>query len=871
MSQSGAPGALPGSGHPALPTGPIDTICAAALAGADIARLPCCVFENALLGNALERVRAQWRLFDVMRWVGMPSWIMNSTNLPVPSTAPRTPLFSMRITPLALAAGLLAGAGAARGQAPPPPVAAAASALGLEPSRALQPLPRGEAARRLPAVLQADRIRIQPEQETVAEGDVEFRRGGTVVKADRLSYDSAQDLAGASGHVRVSRGGAVYTGPELQLRVQRFEGFLLQPEFEFTQLGAGGRADRIDFLDSARSRATRAEYTSCPREGPEEPAWVLRADSVRLDLDSNEGMADGAVLRFLGVPILALPALSFPLSDARKSGWLPPSIDTDNRSGVELSVPYYWNIAPQRDATLTPRILTRRGLGLDSEFRYLEPRDEGLLALDWLPNDRLTGTSREALQWSHLGSTAGGLRYAVDMVRVSDDEWWKDFRNAGRSLTPRLLPLRASVEQPFTAGTGEGLVYARAMQWQVLQGSDAPVVSPYERTPQIGLRLAAQGGAWQYALETEYNRFTLPQGAAARAAREGGERVHLLGHLSYAIRAPGWWVVPRLGLNAASYRQESTHESRAIPTFSIDAGFEFERRTEAFGRSLHQTLEPRLLYVRTPYRMQSQLPNYDAAAKDFNFVSIYTDNQFSGIDRVSDAHQLTAGVTTRFVDATTGAEALRLGLVQRYLFRNQRVTAQADGTPDGAPLEQRFSDALVLGSTSVLPGWTLDGAMQYSPDLQRSVRSIVGVRYSPGPLRTLSTTYRLARGLNEQVEVGWQWPVFSAGKDGSSCKGSWYSVGRLNYSLKDSRITDSVLGVEYDAGCWIGRFVAERLSTGRSEATTRLMFQLELVGLSRIGSNPLKVLKDNIPGYRLLREERRGAFADERPTAPVYD
>lgn len=816
------------------------------------------------------------------------------------ATAPAAPsLHPMRITPLALAAGLLAGASAARAQAASAPAAPASAASApaasapaaaasapagtpsLEASRSLLPLPRGETAKRLPIVLQAERITSQPDLETVAEGKVEFRRGGTVIKADRLSYDTAQDLAGATGQVRVSRGGAIYTGPELQLRVQRFEGFFLRPEFEFTQLGAGGRAERVDFLDSTRSRAIGAEYTSCPRDTPEPPAWVLRTDRVSLDLEANEGVAEGAVLRFLDVPILALPSLSFPLSDARKSGWLPPSINTDNRSGVELSVPWYWNIAPQRDATLTPRLITRRGLGLDTEFRYLEPRDEGTLNFDWLPNDRLTGRSREALQWQHLGSTGRGLRYSAEVVRVSDDDWWKDFPNAGRSLTARLLPARLALEQPLQLGGAQGLAYVRALRWQVLQGSDAAVVSPYERTPQVGLRLGWAPGNWDLAVESEYNRFTLPSGTESRAGREGGERVHLLGHVSHALRAPGWWFVPRLSVNAAAYRYDTQGQprqqaSRVIPTLSLDAGFELERSTTAFGRPVLQTLEPRLLYVRTPYRQQNTLPNYDAAAKDFNFVSIYTDNQFSGIDRVSDAHQLTAGVTTRFVDAVTGAEALRLGLVQRYLFRSQRVTAQADGSPDGPPLEQRFSDALLLGSTSVLPGWTLDGAVQYSTDIQRSVRSIIGVRYSPGPFRTIGTTYRLARGLSEQMEVGWQWPVYgrprSAASSGNGCSGTWYSVGRVNYSLKDSRITDSVLGLEYDAGCWIGRFVAERLSTGRSEATTRLMLQLELVGLSRIGSNPLRVLKDNIPGYRLLREERSGASpAADRPTAPVHD
>ena len=354
-----------------------------------------------------------------------------------------------------------------------------------------------------------------------------------------------------------------------------------------------------------------------------------------------------------------------------------------------------------------------------------------------------------------------------------------------------------------------------------------------------------------------------------RIASTTGDRLHLLGAVSYPWREPGWWVVPKLAVNVASYRYNQLpstafmNASRVIPTASLDAGFELERSTEFFGRALHQTLEPRLLYVNTPYRAQSQLPNYDSAAKDFNFVSLFSDNTFSGVDRVSDSHRITAGFTTRLVDDKSGAEVLRLGLVQRYLLRTQRVTAQADGTPDGAPVDQRLSDALLVGSSSVLPGWTLDGAVQYSPDLQRSVRSIVGARYSPGPYRTVSTTYRLARGLSEQLEVGWQWPVYGAapgsGKGSGSagnCSGAWYSVGRFNYSLKDRRLTDSILGVEYDAGCWIGRVVAEQLSTGRTQATTRLLLQLELVGLSRIGSNPLKVLKDNIPGYRLLRDER---------------
>ncbi len=789
--------------------------------------------------------------------------------------------------------------------APQAPAAAASAATPapLERSPRLVPLPRADAARRLPIVLQARTLTSQPDLQTVAEGEVEFRRGGLVIRADRLAYDNVRDTANAKGQVSVARDGAIYSGPELELALQRFEGFFLSPQFELTTVGASGQADRIDFLGAGRSRATNALYTSCPRVDPSalqggtaaaEPDWVLRTERIQIDLDANEGIAEGAQLRFLGVPILAVPHLSFPLGDGRKSGWLPPSINIDNRSGVVVSVPWYWNIAPNRDATLAPRVITRRGLGLDSEFRYLEPRYEGSVRLDAVPNDQVAKRSRGSLQWQHEATPAVGWRLEADIARVSDDAWWKDFPDAGRSFTPRLLAGRAALERslvlPATAllGAAEGSVYARVLKWQVLQDPESFITAPYERSPQLGLALRARAaGGLELALESEFNRFTLPEGQARALSRPTGDRWHAVGSLARPVRGEGWFVVPRLAVNAVAYHGTQGLASgivdarRAIPTFSLDLGLELERSTVFFGRELRQTLEPRLLFVNTPYTEQSQLPNYDSAGKDFNIVSLFTDNAFSGVDRVADARQLTAGFTTRLVDAASGAEALRLGLVQRVLLRPQRVAPQADGSADGPTLEQRFSDALLVGSTSVLPGWTLDAAVQYSPEIKRSVRSILGARYSPGPFRTIGATYRLARGLSEQLEVGWQWPVWGAvpgsgrpaargasGGGSGGCSGAWYSVGRFNYSLQDSRLTDSILGLEYDAGCWIARVVAEQLSTGRSQATTRILVQLELVGLSRLGSNPLKVLRDNIPGYRLLRDDRAGDRATDGGPTP---
>ncbi|MBK1612875.1 organic solvent tolerance protein [Rubrivivax gelatinosus] len=792
----------------------------------------------------------------------------------------------MRLTPLALAAGLLFVGAGIRAQSPDAPAEnGLQSAPKLIPDRKLEAPPGGEAGRRLPIVLRAQEVRARPNLDAVAEGEVEFRRGGTVIQSDRLSYDQAEDLAVARGHVRIERAGAIYEGPELQLRVQRFEGFFLSPEFELLEFGAGGHAERIDFIDSSRAKLSNAIYTSCPRDGSGDPAWVLEAREVRLDFDANEGVADGAVLRFLGAPILAGPSISFPLTDERKSGWLPPSIGLDSRSGLELTVPYYWNIAPNRDATIAPWLSTKRGAGLQTQFRYLERSLGGTLDLDVLPNDRVADRSRSAWHWEHEGRFGSSGFYSADFRHVSDDGWWKDFPDSRRSLTPRLLGSDARIEQALHLGDSEGLAYVRTQRWQVLQDSDQLVTSPYQRSPQVGLRLGGGAGAGlRYSAETEFNRFTLPVGEDD-GSRLTGDRVHLLASLSRRFGDPGWWLEPRLALNAASYRTDQRmadgdrSASRSVPTFSLDFGLELERETSGFGRALRQTLEPRLLYVRTPYEKQSDLPNFDSFGKDFNFQSIYSPNIFSGVDRVSDANQLTAGVTSRVVDAANGKELFRLGVVQRYLFSDQRVTSQADGTPDGETFDQPFSDVLLLGSTSLVPSWTLDGTLQYSPEISRTVRSVVGARYSPGPFRTVSATYRFARGLSEQVELGWQWPlsgrvpttaergtrsmIGAAAGGGGSCSGTWYGVGRFNYSMKDSRITDSILGVEYDAGCWIGRFVAERLSTGRSEATTRLMFQLELVGLSRLGSNPLGVLKDNIPGYTLLREERRDPISSD--------
>jgi LPS-assembly protein len=776
---------------------------------------------------------------------------------------------------LALAAGLACSAGLPTLGATPP-VAAAASAP-------------------LPIELTADRLSTTTDRETVAEGDVRLRQGGLLIRADWLSYRPPTDRAAAHGGVLIEREGAVYRGRAVELSVRDFSGWFEAPEFEFPLLGTRGQASRIDFASRTRLSAADARYTSCPRPAagsdPEaEPDWQLLARRVTMDFDANEGRAEGARLRFQGVSILALPRMSFPVTGARKTGWLPPTMRLDSRSGFELSVPWYANLAPDRDLTLAPRIITRRGVGLDAEYRYLAADHAGQLQTEWLPDDRLAGRSRGllGLRHQHQLGALGTLRVAG--LRVSDDDWWKDFARPDGLLTPRLLASSARLDRPFGVGVLALNAYVQVQDWQVLQDVDAPIVAPYSRRPRLGLSGRSVGGSagrnrllgpLELSFTTEINRFERPHDDVA-GLRPEGWRWHAVGQLALPWQRGGLSIVPRLGLNAASYRTDEpmadgrTQASRLIPTLSLDAGLAFEREAPLwlFGRALRQTLEPRLLWVRTPYRRQDLLPNFDSYGKDFNLSSIYTTNAFSGIDRVSDAHELTAGATSRLIDPDSGAELLRVGVAQRFRFADQRIAPQADGDVDGPVQERRVSDVLLLGSTTLLPRWTLDASMQYSPDIGRLQRSIVGASYTPGPYRTVSGRYRLARGVSEQFELGWQWPLNApaghsrsvANAGSGACTGTWYAVGRINYSLKDSRVTDSLFGTEYDAGCWILRMVAERQSTGSSAATTRLMLQLELVGLSRLGSNPLQVLKDNIPGYRLLRDADEPP--DGAPTSP---
>jgi LPS-assembly protein len=720
-----------------------------------------------------------------------------------------------------------------------------------------------------PVFLSGDRVKGRTGMDAAIEGNAQLRKRSIVIKADRLEYRQADDIAKAAGNVRILRDGNLFTGTELELKLEAFQGHFLEPQYEFLRIGGAGRAERIDFIDDKRSVARNATFSTCRNPGLPGwlPDWILQASKIDFDFEEEVGRAENAQIRFKDIPLLAAPSVTFPLTDKRKSGLLPPSINIDNISGLELSLPYYWNLAPNRDLTLSPTLKTKRGIDFGAEFRYLEHAYQGLVNANFLPADKLRDRDRWGLHASHqaihpvYGLGAVGIN--MNLNRVSDDNYWRDFPRGGASLTQRLLPNDLQINWQ-----AEGVrAQLRTLKWQTLQDTSAPILAPYDKLPNLNVRMDRPINGLQLSLEGDYAHFV---GDPALTGQPNAHRSYAIAAASFPIRTAGMYIVPKVQLHQTQYRFDSpvtqvgsylgaTSANRSVPTYSIDAGLIFERNSQWFGRDFIQTLEPRLFWTKTPFRDQLGLPVYDSAARDFNFTSIWNENEYSGQDRISASNTLTVGAVSKLLNPESGVENLRLTLAQRLRFADQNVVL-----PGEAPATAKVSDLLFGVGLNWNPQWQLDSTVQYSPTDNRSVRATVLARYSPSHYRVVSVAYRFKKGSSEQIDIGWQWPlddlwrnktdeINGAGRGLGS--GRLYSVGRINYSMQDKKVVDAVLGIEYDSGCWLTRVVLERLQRSDASPNTRIMFQLEFSGFSRVGSNPTETLKQQIPGYQFLREK----------------
>ena len=702
--------------------------------------------------------------------------------------------------------------------------------------------------------MEGDRLQGHSDRETEAQGNARFRGRGQSIAADWMRHDRRDNELTAIGNVRMEQGTALTEGARLRYNLDTSRGLMENARYSLSPIETGaapgartagtsaapafdarGTGERIVFEGPGLFRAQQASYTTCE---PGDDSWLIRAREMHIDKNNNIGTARDAKVEFLGSTIFYTPYMWFTLHQERKSGFLTPSYGNTSTSGFELTVPYYWNMAPNRDMTIAPRLMARRGVQLRSEFRYLEPSYRGDLQAEYLPNDNVTGVNRHLFKFNHAQTFANGWAGSLDLNKVSDGKYFSDLTTHIALTSQTYLTRQATLSRGGAWGNGGTYSFsALAQGWQTLQSDPlAPLTPPYGRRPQLTFTAQNQDVLRSdfdfYSSYTDFSHPTLVNGRRAVAYPS----------LSLPLTAPYGFVTPKIGVHATRYVIDQNNtavlpdKSRVLPTFTADSGLLFERGANFFGKSYTQTLEPKLYYVYIPYRDQSLMPNFESGVQDINFASIYSENQFSGHDRINNANQLTLGVNSRLIDPDTGVELLRVGVAQRYYFSPQRV-----GVPGVALRSNQSSksDLLAALSGNIAPHWTADIGWQYNTDTAATQRMSIAARYQPQPGKVLNLAYRHQVDSFRQFDISGQWPIVS----------KWNAVARWNYSTQDKRLLEAVAGLEYDGGCWAFRIVGHRLSTATNTSTSAVFVELELNGVTRVGSNPMDVLRRNISGY----------------------
>ena len=682
-----------------------------------------------------------------------------------------------------------------------------------------------------PLFLTADRIESNAPGIIEASGRVEARQAGQNFFADWMLYDTTLNEVQARGQVRLEQPALLVEGDSLKLNLNDYSGELTQPVYQFTAQPGRGDASRIDFIDKNNYTLQDATYTTCPVDNDD---WFLKVRDLDIDKTRNVGTAHNASLHFLGVPILYTPWMNFPLDNARKTGVLAPTIGTTERSGLDILVPYYLNLAPNYDATLYPRLLSKRGIQLGGEFRYLLNDLRGENRLEYLPNDNEVDRSRWSVSLNNIYRLNANTHAGMLFSRVSDDDYFRDLSNLISITSISHLNREAWVSTQHANWNAE----LRAQSFQTLQDSTAaPIAEPYARLPHARLGVAQSlGYGLEFRLESEATRFAHP-------TQTEGTRVLAYPTLRLPLTSSFGFLTPQIGWHSSYYAlDDSVAEQRItrnLPIFSLDSGVYMDRPFRFAGRDYEQTLEPRAYYVFAPYRDQDTIPVFDTTLLDFSYAQMFTENQFIGGDRINDANQLTLAVTSRFIEAASGLERLQVTLGQRYYFSTQQVTL-----PGVEPRTTDATDLLLAVSGQITRDWRIDTAWQFDTQNGATIRQNLGASYRPGPGRAVNLGYRFIDQTSEQIDLSAQWPL---GK-------RWYGMFRYNYSIQDNKLVEGLAGLEYNGGCWVIRGVFQRLATKENQSTDALFFQLELNGMGRLGSNPLDVLKQSVPGYRPSNE-----------------
>ena len=677
----------------------------------------------------------------------------------------------------------------------------------------------------------AQSLDVSRENVSRAVGNAVLVHHGDVATAEAITYDHEANTAEASGRVGFNNADvsveAVHAFWDMEAEITRMG----EAHYRIPKRDAHGEASSITYHgvnEDGRRPPTEMQavtYTSCP---PGNHAWLLKANEVDLDHDSGRGSAWNARIESHGIPFFWLPYYSFPIDDRRLTGMLFPAIGSANDTGIDLSVPYYFNIAPNFDATLTPRYIGDRGLVIGSEFRYLEPRFSGELKTEILPNDDLLqGRHRWLVNYSHRQRLARGWSAKLDFRKVSDDDYFEDFSNSLNIAATTFLRSRAAIR-----GTGTNWRFAAEVDdFQNLETTLPRSREPYRRIPRVtySVNQPQIGAGIDFALNSEFVYFD-------RGVGPTGGRLDIETHFSRPWRGEYWYFTPGLSVRHTQYALKNNVNNgigRTLPALSLDGGLYFERKA---GAELLQTLEPRIRYLYIPRDSQSDIPDFDTSDIDFSQSSLYRNNRFSGTDRVGDANQITLGLTTRLLNSDSGRQILTGSIGQIFYFRNRQV--QLANKP---PATQNSSS--VIGELDFRPTdrWLAAINIAYNNHTTVVDNGLARIQYRAGGM-VFNAAYRFRqRNRVNQTDFSLLLPI----------QNSWQVFARWNFSLDDHRTLEQLLGFQYEGCCWIIRLAQRRFLQNREgERRTSLFLQFELKGLGNIGGDVPTLLQRSILGYQ---------------------
>jgi LPS-assembly protein len=668
--------------------------------------------------------------------------------------------------------------------------------------------------------------------EMTREGDAQLTGGVTItqgqreVSAESATYDASERRFDVEGDVE-------YRSPELRLKggsgswnalgTGQFTG----AEFELPQRPARGSADSLAMTREGELKLDGVRFTTCPAGNND---WELRASAIDIDQRTQQGKGRNVRVDLMGIPVLYTPVISFPVGDARKSGFLFPSFGNSDKSGFEMGVPYYFNLAPNYDLTLTPFLLSRRGIGIGIDYRYLTERSFGKFDTDYLPGDDLAGADRRLSTLVHQTDFTDRLRIDASLADASDSSYFEDF-----GLGPDGTSITFLDRYVHLAWLGRGWrLDGQVQDFQTIDLAVAPIDRPYSRLPQLAFT-----GLWPVpgGLEASFDAETV---WFDRDVGLTGLRADATPRLAWPLRGPGHHFEPSAAWNATAYALSETapgvddSPDRSAPILSLDAGLVFEREAGSRAQLVH-TLEPRLRYTWIPFRDQDDLPVFDTALPDLNLVQLFRTNRYVGADRLGDANELAAGLTTRLLRADNGQQYLTATIGQRFYFESPEVVLPGE-------IPERRSASNVVGEVE-LTAWrdfSARFAMEYDGERSNTLRGEGSVQYRPAPETVVNLGYRYREGLLEQWDAGLAWRVSH----------SWQLYARQVYSLKEDKSIDRFAGFEYTGCCWRLRLLGRNYVSNRTgESDNSVLLQVELTGLSSVGTRNNAFLERAIRGY----------------------